>query len=270
MCDVCKFRAIIVLDDDHIQLELTGLLLQSAGLLAHPFTQTSAAMEWLASRPGPVTVLMDLHLPDSEPAGLVTALRAAAADLRIVGMSASQPADELLASLDAFLLKPLQKTRLEKALCSCNDTAARAVPGRRSRRTANVLDDGIFNRFARMLPPRALASLYGAYFFDAEQRLQAISEAAVACDSEKFQQSLHALKGSSAMLGLTLIVQRTVLMEQLTTASILLHGPENLALLRQEVERAQSLIQLRLQTMSAFVPDSLPRTPPTRAVLTES
>ena len=108
------------------------------------------------------------------------------------------------ASLDAFLLKPLQKTRLEKALCSCNDTAARAVPGRRSRRTANVLDDGIFNRFARMLPPRALASLYGAYFFDAEQRLQAISEAAVACDSEKFQQSLHALKGSSAMLGLTL------------------------------------------------------------------
>ena len=269
MCDVCKFRAIIVLDDDHIQLELTGLLLQSAGMLAHPFSHASVALDWLTRRAtqGPVTVLMDLHIPDSDPSALVTALRATAADVRIVGMSASQPTDELLAEFDAFLLKPLQKARLEKALCSCNDSAKRAAPGRRSKRAANVLDDSIFNRFARMLPPRALASLYGAYFFDAEQRLKAIGEASISCNAETFQHSLHALKGSSAMLGLTLIVQRAVLMEHLTTATILLHGPENLALLRQEVERAQSLIQLRLQTMSAFVP---PDTSPTRAVLTES
>jgi CheY-like chemotaxis protein len=272
VCDVCKFRPILVIDDDHIQLELTGLLLQSAGLLAHPFTETSAAMTWLTQRAnqGPVTVLMDLHIPDSEPAAFITALRAAASDLRVVGMSASQPADDVLAELDVFLMKPLQKGRLEKALCGCHDTATRAVTGRRSKRAAEVVDDAIFNRFARMLPPRALASLYGAYFFDAEQRLKSIGDAAIICDSDKFHQSLHALKGSSAMLGLTLIVQRAVLMELLTTETILLHGPENLAQLRQEVERAHTLIQNRLQ-MSDFVPpDTLPGARPTRAVLTES
>ena len=275
MCEVCKFRSILVLDDDHIQLELTGLLLQAAGLLAHPFTNASTAMEWLAQRKTsePVTVLMDLHIPDSVPTALIAALRAAVSDLRIVGMSASQPSDDALAALDTFLPKPLRSASLERSLCACKDTAAAAakVSASRSKRAAPALNETIFNRFAAMLPSRALASLYSTYFFDAEQRLQSIAEAAIACNAEKFQHSLHALKGSSAMLGLTRVVQRAVVMEQLTSATILQHGLENLAYLRQDVERAQSAVQLRLQTMPAFVPpDSLPDALPTHVALTES
>jgi CheY-like chemotaxis protein len=216
---------------------------------------------------GLVTVLMDLHMPDTGPSQLAATLRAAAPDVRVVGMSASQPEESLRMELDAFLLKPFDSDALGQAMCSCHDTIATAHAGKRPQRSPRVLDEAIFHRFAAMLPPRALASLYTAYFYDAEQRLQILRTASISCKADEFQRASHALKGSSAMLGLTMVAQRASLMEELDPTMILLHGPESLLLLRKEVERAQSLIHMRLQTMSSFV---LPDAVPTHAVLTES
>ncbi len=235
-----------MLDDDALQLQILDLLLQSQGITAQCFTSPALALAAIVATNKPVTLLMDLRMPFHDPVDYCATVRAASATTRLVGMSATMPAPSLTSLFDAFLLKPLEPAQLLPALCACEADAVGATP---------ALNDGIFESFASKMPAPALDSLYAAYFSDAAKRLSQIESAITRNDVAGCREAAHALKGSSAMLGLQAVA---VAVAPLEPAEGPLPAKANSMLLttRAQVEQARLLLASRFESLppSTYVP----------------
>ncbi len=244
-----------MLDDDPLQLQVMALMLAAGGLIPQCFTTPEQALAAAASATAPVTFLMDMRMPGVDPALLLAQIRQQYAGAHIVGMSATMPSQSLSSQFDGFLLKPLDPSQMQSALCACcKPVAAAQTP----------LNDAIFRNFASRMPADALDSLFTAYFADAAMRLDAIDAAIAREDAAACRHAAHALKGSSAMLGIQSVAASVSPLEGIdaTSASVTMppHAASLLLFARSQVEEARLALAHRLQALSnsAFIPPAVP------------
>jgi CheY-like chemotaxis protein len=106
-------RKVLVVDDVMLNRKLAIALLSKLGFEASEVDGGHAAIDWLAQRPQPDFVLLDISMPDLNGEEVCHRLRAnpANAGLKIVAYTAhagSEDAERFLANgFDAVLIKPI-------------------------------------------------------------------------------------------------------------------------------------------------------------------
>lgn len=119
-------RVLVVDADDRVRESLTGLLAIGGRLTVVGSAGDSGAALDLALSEGPDVVIVDPRLPDvDEGVDLVSRLRAALPDLRILAMSwTDTPERAALASgADAFVRKTFRPTELVAAILATDHRA---------------------------------------------------------------------------------------------------------------------------------------------------
>jgi CheY-like chemotaxis protein len=258
VCDACKSRTVVVLDDDALQLQIMHLLLLSLGIEAEYFQEPASAMESAMRSATPVSLLMDVNLPDHEghdAVGFATQLRAASAGVHITGISATTPQQPVLSLFDAFLLKPVSAAQLGEAICPYTEKPHPAP-----------IHDGVVRGLTQHMSGAQLASLYDSYFTDAAARLASVEAAIQQDDAVAFRNAAHAIKGSSAMLGIQSVSATTGQMEALCDGAALGHAlPQARSLLsiaHQRLEQARLLLVPHLRALPSAAP-AIAHLPPT-------
>lgn len=112
---------VVLLEDDEGLRDALGLVLRSRGYRVAPAASAGEASTLLEEEP-PHAVLADLGLPDRSGPELVSALRAAAPDARLVVLTGHQGQELrrscLEAGADDFLVKPISGSDLSEVLGS--------------------------------------------------------------------------------------------------------------------------------------------------------
>lgn len=110
---------VVLLEDDEGLRDALALVLRSRGYRVAPAASAGEASNLLEEE-SPHAVLADLGLPDRSGPELVSALRAAAPDARLVVLTGHQGGDLrrscLEAGADAFLVKPISGSDLVEVL----------------------------------------------------------------------------------------------------------------------------------------------------------
>lgn len=110
---------VVLLEDDEGLRDALALVLRSRGYRVAPAASAGEA-SILLEEESPHAVLADLGLPDRSGPELVSALRAAAPDARLVVLTGHQGGDLrrscLEAGGDAFLVKPISGSDLVEVL----------------------------------------------------------------------------------------------------------------------------------------------------------
>jgi CheY-like chemotaxis protein/HPt (histidine-containing phosphotransfer) domain-containing protein len=188
----------MIVDDDDISLSLASLLLKSDGYEILEAHGGAAAVDFLASlQPDalPSVLLVDLRMPGLSGQALASTLRSLAPNARLLAMSATPDPAE---GYDGFVKKPLDLAPLRAALEGRADAQA-PVPPPKGRQP--ILDDGVFQRMARMMPPTAVREVYEACLSDVRARSPEMRTAGAANDLPSVRRTAHTFKGSAGMIG---------------------------------------------------------------------
>lgn len=187
---------LMVIDDDEVCLSLISLLLKSEGYDVIQACGSALALETLASlspESRPSVLLTDLHMPGLSGRTLAAELRRVAPHAKVLAMSATpDPAD----GYDGFLRKPLNPAALQALL-----NGRGAEPDQSSNDDQPALDDAVFRKMSRMMPPAALRELYEACLQDTRAREHEMRVAVAANDLASVRTIAHAIKGSAGMIG---------------------------------------------------------------------
>jgi CheY-like chemotaxis protein/HPt (histidine-containing phosphotransfer) domain-containing protein len=208
---------VLVIDDDEVSLEVIRVMLDSAGYRVLRAPGGNEALKQVAALPagrGPSIVLADLQMPGLCGRELAMAMRALLPKAMIVAMSAT-PGDEN--GYDGFVGKPFDPASLQKL------TLERQRAGQRARGKtallddpkAHVLDDQIYRKLQRMMPPAALAEVYRVCIGDARTRAMEMRELASG-DEENVQtmrRLAHSIKGGAGMVGARLLAKAAAQIE---------------------------------------------------------
>ena len=188
----------MVVDDDDISLSLTSLLLGSDGFEILQAHGGAAAIDLLAGlQPDtlPSALLVDLCMPGLSGTELASTLRRLAPNAKLLAMSATPSPAE---GYDTFVKKPLDLASLRAALEGrADDQASISSPNARQ----PVLDEGVFQRMARMMPPSAVREVYEACVSDVRARSPQMRTAGAANDLPSVRRTAHTFKGSAGMIG---------------------------------------------------------------------
>ena len=187
---------LMVVDDDDLSLSLASLLLKSDGYEILEASGGAAAVEFLARlQPDalPSVLLVDLRMPGLSGQALASTLRSLAPNARLLAMSATPDPAE---GYDAFVKKPLDLASLRAALEGRADSPAPSPIGRQP-----ILDEGVFQRMVRMMPPTAVREVYEACLSDVRARSPEIRTAGAANDLPSIRRTAHTFKGSAGMVG---------------------------------------------------------------------
>ena len=108
-------EAVLLVEDDSDAAQVTCLLLESLGKTVTVAANGSECIACLKRHTGPLTVLLDLHLPDMDGLTLAKLIHQHHSSARIIVVSGSElPAGQLQAlGLDQALLKPLNMAKLQ-------------------------------------------------------------------------------------------------------------------------------------------------------------
>ncbi len=196
--DATRPLSLMIIDDDEISLALVSLLLKSDGYQVMQASSGEAALDLLASLNAgshPSAFLADLHMPGLSGPALASELRRAVPHARLLAISATP---DVAAGYDGFLKKPLDPAAL-KALLDGHVTPAE--PARDAGDDQPALDEAVYQKMSRMMPPSALREVYEACINDARAREQEIRDAAAAGDLPSVRRLAHTLKGSAGMVG---------------------------------------------------------------------
>lgn len=195
---VALARTLMVIDDDEISLSLISLLLESEGYNVIQASGGLPALETLASLPPeahPNLLLADLCMPGLSGAALASELRRAAPRAKLLAMSATpHPAD----GYDGFLRKPLDPAALRALL---NGYATMPELSQAAIADEPALDEAVYQKMSRMMPPEALREVYEACLNDTRARHAEMRAAAAANDLPSVRMIAHTLKGSAGMIG---------------------------------------------------------------------
>jgi CheY-like chemotaxis protein/HPt (histidine-containing phosphotransfer) domain-containing protein len=188
----------MVIDDDDLSLSVATLLLKSDGFEILEALGGAAAVDLLAGlQPDalPSVLLVDLRMPGLSGWDLAAKLRRLAPDAKLLAMSATLgPSD----GYDAFVKKPLDLAALRAVLDGrAQATASTSSPNGRQ----PVLDEGVFQRMTRMMPPNAVREVYEACVNDVRARSPEMRTASAAKDLSFVRQTAHTFKGSAGMIG---------------------------------------------------------------------
>jgi two-component system sensor histidine kinase/response regulator len=193
-----RARTLMVIDDDEISLSLISLLLESEGYNVIQASGGVPALETLASlspESHPSVLLADLHMPGLSGAALASELRRAAPKAKLLAMSATlHPAE----GYDGFLKKPLDPAALRALL---DGQAAMPELSHAATGDEPALDEAVYQKMSRMMPPEALREVYEACLNDARSRHAEMRAAAAANDLPSVRRIAHTLKGSTGMIG---------------------------------------------------------------------
>ena len=186
----------MLVDDDAISLSLAALLLKSDGYEILEAHGGAAAVNFLASlQPNalPSVLLVDLRMPGLSGQALASTLRGLAPNARLLAMSATADPAE---GYDAFVKKPLDLASLRAALEGRDDAPALSPNARQP-----ILDEGVFQRMTRMMPPPAVREVYEACLTDVRARSSEMRTAGAANDLPSVRRTAHTFKGSAGMIG---------------------------------------------------------------------
>jgi CheY-like chemotaxis protein len=203
---------LLLIEDDEISREVLSMQIARKGYRVDAVESGDAAVAWLeaSGQAFPDAIVTDLQMPGLSGLKLVRRLRKIAAakgsaDMVVVAMSASQPAEGLLHSFDGFLLKPFTMAQLAVAL----DGTASGAEAEKATGTANTvaadlagsLDEAVYMRLAGSMPATQLQQLYTMLLDDATARMVRMRAAAEARDDGTYRKEAHAIKGGCSMVG---------------------------------------------------------------------
>jgi CheY-like chemotaxis protein len=195
---------LLILDDDAVMRELLSALLAAEGDEVTTAETLEDALRVLEDEASLDAVLTDLHLPDIDTRTLLTRLREHCGETPLLGMSASQPHEDVLALIDGFLMKPFGVEEVHDAVREVG-TPSGATPDDGSASHAGtgtpILDRDVYAKFAASLPTGQVGELYRFTLSDVEKRLDTIRQAVGRNDFETCRSEAHAIKGGCGMVG---------------------------------------------------------------------
>ncbi len=200
----------MVIEDDDLSRELLAMLVVEAGFSAETFASGEEALVWLRDRNEPPSVVLtDMQMPGISGAELAVWLREACGpQSRLLAMSGSAVAAAKLELFDGFLLKPFSAAQLRAA---CEGSAEKPV--RSEAADASVLNEEVYEKFAKAMPPAQVAGLYQMCLDDAKKRLETMRQAVDAGDDGAYRSAAHAIKGGCGMVGATELHRLAAAME---------------------------------------------------------
>jgi len=238
---------VLVVEDNQVnQLVATGLL-ESAGYSADVVADGVEAVAALSGPHPYAAVLMDCRMPRLDGFDATREIRArepAGVRVPIIAMTASALEGErercLAAGMDDFLTKPVDPTRLFRALDTWTDGTTSTTPSpAREPDMDNIVDlermrmlDSM-RRDGTSLFERASAN----FTANAPGQLGEIRTAVEAADATALVASAHKLKGSAANLGLPLVGEAAFALENLGDSGTTDGADELLATLGEELDR---------------------------------
>lgn len=235
---------ILIIDDDEMSRELFVVLLETKGYAVTSAESGEAALTLIESIPRPDIVLTDMQMPGSTPAQLAGRLRRACGrGTLLLAISGSQPAPDILARYDGFLLKPFTTSdlasfiqsasiakkptpqELPEALslaASAEESASKPVMNAAPHSSAPpdaapILDETIYGQLARSMPAPQLREMYAMCLSDARTRIASMRDLISQHDSAQFMRQAHTIKGSCGMLGAVELHRMAATLEK--------HGP---------------------------------------------
>jgi len=192
-------RRILVVDDDVVSRELLRMLLTRGGYRVEVAESGEAALEMLR-RSGttlPDAVLTDLQMPGVRGESLAGALRSMCSDrVRIVAISGSDVATEMLESFDGFLRKPFSVDGLKHILSGKQSRTSTERPS-----AVKVLNEDVYKQLSGCMSEEKLMEFYSVCLADTRRRIEVIREAIDSRDDATCRQQAHAIKGSCSMVG---------------------------------------------------------------------
>jgi CheY-like chemotaxis protein len=203
---------VLVVDDDPVMREVLFALLSLEGHEIQMASSGDEAVTVLTDADDPPdVVLTDLHMPGLEGRELAERLlEVRPAKTLLIGMSGSRPTNFEIDAFDAFLHKPFQTSAFAEA---ANKAEARRVqpasggqteasaPDSAAPRSADVLDEKIFNSLAMTLPASQLRELYELTLRDVRERLELMNASRKAGNLDQVRREAHAIKGACGMVG---------------------------------------------------------------------
>ncbi len=206
-----RVRTLVLVDDDDLSLAVLGLIADEAEFSPQAFACGEDALSWLAAADAePVAVITDMQMPGIAGEALARRLRQVCPPGTVIlAMSGSHVPADAVSSFDGFLLKPFSAVELQAA-CECRLTSAEE----RSRPGAAILNDAVYQNFARAMPPGQVAGLYQMCLDDAKKRLAIMSQANVARDDAEYRRAAHAIKGGCGMVGALELAALATAMEE--------------------------------------------------------
>jgi CheY-like chemotaxis protein/HPt (histidine-containing phosphotransfer) domain-containing protein len=208
--EVTHLRRIILIDDDDLSREVLTLIAGEAGCEVESFASGEEALAALAGLPKPAAILADMQMPGISGAALAAQLRERCDDPTILlAMSGSDVAAEKLEGYDGFLLKPFSADELrialdQRALQAKADSGASGV----------LLNEAVFDHFARSMPASQLFRLYDLCLEDSGKRVTAMRKALETGDGEAYRRAAHAIKGGCGMVGAVELATLAAIMEK--------------------------------------------------------
>jgi CheY-like chemotaxis protein len=196
--DAVRAPSLMIIDDDEISLSLISLLLKSEGYSVSRASSGEAALDLLASlatHAHPSALLIDLHMPGLSGHALAARLRHAVPNAKLLAMSATPGA---AAGYDGFLKKPLDPIALKALL---NGHGIGEDQPHDPNQDQPALDEAVYRKMSRMMPPSALREVYEACIEDVRAREPEMRAAAIVGDLSSVRFLAHTLKGSTGMLG---------------------------------------------------------------------
>ncbi len=214
---------VLVVEDNPVNSEVAGALLQAAGLQVDAVDNGRDAVARVQARHHDL-VLMDMQLPEMDGLEATRAIRRipALARLPILAMTANAFAEDrracLAAGMSDFVAKPVNPPDLYAALLRCLDSAAHALPARPPAAEAapavaapTAAPAAALAQLLGPAGPQALARLGGdparhlrllRQFVDGQQRdPQRIVAFLSLGESDEARRLAHDLKGAGATLG---------------------------------------------------------------------
>ena len=246
-------RSLVLVDDDDLSLAVLGLIADEAHFTPQTFVCGEDALSWIAAADaGPVAVVTDMQMPGIAGEALARQLRQVCPpETVILAMSGSQVSADAVRSFDGFLLKPFSAGELQAA-CQCRPSSAeiRFEPG------AAILNDAVYENFARAMPPGQVAGLYQMCLDDAKKRLATMRQANVARDDAEYRRAAHAIKGGCGMVGALELAALAAAMEDGGLPALVRDGPDDapLELFLAASARLGRMLELKASTPREIKP----------------
>jgi CheY-like chemotaxis protein len=245
---------ILLVEDNVVNQRVALRLLDRMGYRADLASNGLEAVEAVKRQEYDV-VLMDVHMPEMDGYEATAEIRRMEGSTRhteIVAMTANAMAGDreqcLKAGMDDYVAKPVRAEELRAVL------ERWAAPGMKAARerargagaapadavNLAVLDDLFGSEMAE--DPGFVDKLVEVYVDEAEQRLEALSEAIERGDARALAEAAHSLRGSSLMMGLEKLGALSSELEQLGKGGSLEGADAVLARLEAEFEQRRAAL----------------------------
>jgi CheY-like chemotaxis protein len=205
---------VLLIDDDMVSREVVATILTMGGYPVHTAVDGESALDMMADgacEPG--VILMDAQMPGLSGTALIGQLRAAT-KAGVVVISASAPAEDVVAAADGVLLKPFRPEALNALLEKRATVTGGAPVAHGLRPDEQVVNPETLAQLRDMMPETAVRQIYEAIIADIDRRLTAIQTAVQRNDAAEVRRLGHAIKGGCAMAGAAQAARLGALIEQ--------------------------------------------------------